>query len=107
MADRNRDFRPEEGQQSNQNWDDNNNGAGQNTSNTARGTEQHERDSTKENKSQKKGDNRAVEEQINTTGAGSSQRRDDGNVGPLDSDLDELPSKTRINRSNQTGPGLG
>jgi len=41
-----------------------------------------------------------------TEGYGSSQRSDSGNVGPLDADLNELPSKRRSG-NNQTGPGLG
>lgn len=40
-------------------------------------------------------------------GPGSSQRNRDTNVGPLDADLNELPSRKRIDEDNQTGPGLG
>lgn len=57
-------------------------------------------------------DARIIDEQTNTTGAGSSQRnRGDtatGSVGPLDADLAQLPSQKRRDRgSNLTGPGLG
>lgn len=41
------------------------------------------------------------------TGYGSSQRSERENVGPLDSDLADLPSEKRLDRSNDTGPGLG
>lgn len=93
MTDRNRDYRPEEGQQSNQNWDDNND---QNTN----------REQSFQN-TDNKGNARVIDDQLNSSGIGSSQRRDDGNVGPLDSDLEDLPSHKRIDRNNQTGPGLG
>lgn len=95
MSNRNRDFKPEEGQQTNENWDD------QNTHSTQSGRNEPNSDN------QKKGTSRSVADQTSSTGAGSSQRRDDGNVGPLDSDLEQLPSEKRIDRSNQTGPGLG
>lgn len=41
----------------------------------------------------------------NTRSAG--QRREDTNAGPLDADLNDLPSKRRTSGNNQTGPGLG
>ena len=41
-----------------------------------------------------------------TAGYGSSQRADRENIGPLDADLNDLPSERRSG-SNQTGPGLG
>ena len=46
------------------------------------------------------------ERQESTEGYGSSQRDEPRqNVGPMDADLEELPSKKRS--GNQTGPGLG
>lgn len=95
MTNRNRDYQPEEGQQTNENWDD-----AQTQSN------QEERNNSS-NETNKKGTSRSVADQTSSTGAGSSQRRDDGNVGPLDADLESLPSEKRIDRNNQTGPGLG
>lgn len=95
MSNRNRDFKPEEGQQSNENLDD------QNTQSNQEGRNEKNIDTNK------KGTSRNVAGQTSSTGAGSSQRRDDGNVGPLDADLESLPSEKRIDRSNQTGPGLG
>jgi hypothetical protein len=84
-----RDVRPQRGQQSNENWDDNNN-----TLNTGTGTG--------------RTDARRTEDETNTTGAGSSQRDKDENVGPLESDLEQLPSEKRRDRgSNLTGPGIG
>jgi hypothetical protein len=88
-----RDFRPTRGQESNENWDD---------SNT-------DREDTNASDSS---DARIIDEQTNTSGAGSSQRSNPdnaaGNVGPLDADLEQLPSQKRRDRgSNLTGPGLG
>ena len=84
-----RDVRPQQGQKSNENWDQNND---QRTSDTSSG----------------RGDARNIDEQTNTTGAGSSQRNKQDNVGPLESDLEKLPSEKRRDRGeNQTGPGLG
>lgn len=84
-----RDVRPQQGQKSNENWDQNND---QRTSDTSSG----------------RGDARNIDEQTNTTGAGSSQRNKQDNVGPLESDLEKLPSEKRKDRGeNQTGPGLG
>ena len=89
----NPDFRPQRGQESNENRD------------------QVNRESNEENQGEKS-DARSIEEQTNTSGAGSSQRRNPdnaaGNVGPLDADLEQLPSQKRRDRgSNLTGPGLG
>ena len=84
-----RDVRPQEGQKSNENWDQNND---QRSSDTSSG----------------RSDARNIDEQTNTTGAGSSQRNKQDNVGPLESDLEKLPSEKRRDRGeNQTGPGLG
>ncbi|HUR12544.1 MAG TPA: hypothetical protein VM012_14310 [Flavitalea sp.] len=77
--------KPEKGQQSNENWDEQNDQ--QSDKNSA--------DTT-----------RALNER-NTSGSGSSQRSDKENAGPLDSDLEPLPSTRRMPNSNQTGPGLG
>lgn len=88
MAKRDRDFKPEEGQQGNQNWDDQNDKINQ------PGTEE-EKTSSAEAKDR------------STLGAGSSQRSREDNVGPLDADLSQLPSEKRMDRGNQTGPGLG
>ena len=87
------DFKPTRGQEGNENWDD---------ANTDREDTHASSDS----------DARVIDEQTNTTGAGSSQRHSDdnqiGNVGPLDADLEQLPSEKRRDRgSNLTGPGLG
>lgn len=49
----------------------------------------------------------ATRENTRAEGYGSSQRSEDTNVGPLDADLNELPSKRRTSENNQTGPGLG
>ena len=82
-----RDVRPQKGQQSNENWDRNNdNRSGTNSEKSAR----------------------EIDDEINTTGVGSSQRSRQDNVGPLESDLEQLPSEKRKDRGeNLTGPGLG
>ena len=49
----------------------------------------------------------ATRDNTSTSGYGSSQRSDDENVGPLDADLNELPSKRRNSGNNLTGSGLG
>jgi hypothetical protein len=85
MPDRDRDFQPEEGQQSNQNWDD------QNDQSKSRET---------------KPDAENTDRRTNTSGAGSSQRRKDDNVGPLDSDLSQLPSEKRRDRKDISGSGI-
>ena len=82
----NRDVRPQQGQQSNENWDDNNDSRSSGTGSNARN----------------------IDEDLNTTGVGSSQRNKQDSVGPLDSDLEQLPSEKRKDRgSNLTGPGIG
>jgi hypothetical protein len=85
--DTDRDVKPTRGQESNENWDDANN----------------DRDTSKGSRSNAI----SMDEETNTTGAGSSQRNKQENVGPLDSDLSELPSEKRADRGNATGPGLG
>jgi hypothetical protein len=88
--DTDRDVKPTRGQESNENWDDPN--------------EQPASDTNAD-----KGSNpRRVDEETNTTGVGSSQRSKQDNVGPLDPDLEQLPSEKRMDRgTNLTGPGLG
>jgi hypothetical protein len=84
-----RDVRPQQGQKSNENWDDNE----QSASDTSAG---------------RSSDARRTDEETNTTGAASSQRNREDNVGPLESDMEQLPSEKRRDRgSNLTGPGLG
>jgi hypothetical protein len=85
-----RDVRPQQGQQSNENWDANNDRRSSGTT------------SDKENSA------RQIDDKTNTTGIGSSQRNKRDNVGPLESDLEQLPSEKRRDRGeNLTGPGLG
>ena len=88
MADRDRDFRPEKGQEGNQNWDDKN--QDKSSQNEPGGTS-----------------SRRTDEDTTSSGIGSKQRTKEDNVGPLQSDLEQKPSEKRIDRSNQTGPGLG
>src|SRR5687768_2410893 len=84
-----RDVRPQKGQQSNENWDDSN-------------------DQRTETNSGRGNDARRTNDDTNTTGVGSSIRDKDENVGPLESDLEQLPSEKRRDRGeNLTGPGLG
>jgi hypothetical protein len=84
-----RDVRPQRGQESNENWDDNT----ERSSGTSAG---------------KGADARRMDEEINTTGVGSNQRNKEDNVGPLESDMEQLPSeKMRDRGGNLTGPGLG
>ena len=83
-----RDVRPQKGQQSNENWDANN--------------DKRSGDSGSGNSA------RHIDEETNTTGVGSAQRNKKDNVGPLESDLEQLPSEKRRDRGeNLTGPGLG
>ena len=65
------------------------------------------RTGNKKNKGRKGSSETATRENLRSEGYGSSQRRDDPNVGPLDADLNELPSKRRTSENNQTGSGLG
>ena len=87
-----KDVRPSEGQQSNERWDDINLNSGRD-----------EQENTSDNSDEKKGLSATqMDEQRNTSGYGSSQRRSTdiaaGSVGPLDSDLSDLPSQKRRNR---------
>ena len=61
----------------------------------------------KKNKERKGSSEAATRENTRATGYGSSQRSERDNVGPLDADLNELPSKRRTSGNNQTGSGLG
>lgn len=84
-----RDVKPQKGQESNVNWDESNDRSS--NDNESRGS-----------------DARRIDEETNTSGAGSGQRSRQDNVGPLQSDLEQLPSEKRRDRGgNQTGPGLG
>ena len=87
-----KDFRPGRGQQSNENWDDENNQF---------------KDNPRQN--EESSDKRVTDESGKGSGYGSSQRsKKDESVGPLDADFEELPSQKRSDRgSNLTGPGLG
>ena len=85
MSTNNQDIRkPEKGQESNENWDDQN----------------------QKNSEDTQAASQAIEDQHSSTAA-SSQRNRKENVGPLDADLEPLPSQKRMPDSNQTGPGLG
>ena len=79
--------KPEKGQESNENWDD------QPQKNT---------DDTKGNASV----SNAIEDQHASTAA-SSQRNKRDNVGPMDAEFEQLPSEKRMPDSNKTGPGIG
>lgn len=86
------------GQEGNQNWDDQND---QKRSGNAEPNPERMKD--------KKG-SAFNEEQGTASGYGTGQRDERENVGPLDADLDELPSKSLGRKdmgTNQTGPGLG
>jgi len=61
----------------------------------------------KKNKGRKGSSDTATRQNLRSEGYGSSQRKDDPNVGPLDADLNELRSKRRTSENNQTGSGLG
>ena len=63
--------------------------------------------SEEKNQPRKGSSESAARENTTTEGYGSSQRRDQENVGPLDADLNELPSKRRSSGDNTTGSGLG
>jgi hypothetical protein len=83
-------------QEGNQNWDDQND---------------QERSGNKQpNPERFKGGGSAFNEESTATGYGSSQRKQEGNVGPLDADTDDLPSENLDRKdmgTNSTGPGLG
>ncbi len=84
------------GQEGNQNWDDQN--------------DQKRSGNQEPNPERMKKGGSAFNEEGTATGAGSSQGNKRDNVGPLDADLDDLPSESRDRKdmgSNKTGPGLG
>jgi hypothetical protein len=83
-------------QESNQNWDDAN--------------DKERSGNQPPNPERLKGGGSAFNEEGTATGYGSSQRKQEGNVGPLDADMDELPSENTDRKdlgTNKTGPGLG
>lgn len=89
MSNRDRDFKPEEGQQSNQNWDESNDKLNPNKEQPG----QDEKTSD---------DTTSAIEQRDTSGA-SSQRTETGStgygsVGPMDAELNQLPSEKRAGR---------
>jgi hypothetical protein len=87
--DTDRDVKPTRGQESNENWDD---------------TGEKEPDT---NVSDTGENSRRINEETNTSGYGSSQKAERGNVGPLDADFDKLPSEKRAGRNNSaTGQGI-
>ncbi|HYE54133.1 MAG TPA: hypothetical protein VD996_04790 [Chitinophagaceae bacterium] len=102
MSDNNKNQDTNLGQQGNQNWDD------QNDQPTRGTTEPNpQRFSQEEEQNQNTGSGGSAFNEQNTSGYGSSQRgQEDSSVGPLDSDLADLPSQKRSG-NNQTGPGLG
>jgi hypothetical protein len=60
------------------------------------------------NKGKKGSSSMATRANTNTHGYGSGQRHSESNVGPLDADLNELPSKRRTSgNESPTGSGLG
>ena len=61
----------------------------------------------KKSKGRKGSSEMATRQNTRSAGYGSSQSSEDTNVGPLDADLNELPSKRRTSENNQTGSGLG
>ena|SRR5688572_2508276 len=79
------------GQEGNQDWDDQNDKRG---------------NIHKPNPERYEGKGSAFNENPQATGYGSSQRGEEPNVGPLDSDLADKTSEKRQG-NNKTGPGLG
>ena len=74
---------------------------------SSEGDEKSRTGNKQKNKEGKDSSERGTLENTSTQGYGSSQRKDQENVGPLDADLNELPSKRRTSGNNQTGSGLG
>ena len=106
------------GQQGNQNWDDQNDQrtsgskepnpermGQENTGRSQEGGQDEQRSEGQDSNQRSTGS--GFNENQTATGYGSSQRSERDNVGPLDADLSDLPSEKRLDRSNQTGPGLG
>ena len=91
MATTDRDFTPTEGENNNEDLNAMN--------------DQNNQDQDQEsNKNQKSA--RRIDDATNTSGYGSSQRTREDNVGPLQSDLAQLPSQKRRDRGSLTGSGL-
>ena len=85
MSANNQDIRkPEKGQESNENWDD----------------------QPQKNSEETRANSQSIEDQHASTVA-SSQRNKKDHVAPLDAEFEQLPSEKRMPDSNQTGPGLG
>ena len=83
-----RDVKPTRGQESNENWDDTN--EQQQDANASAGESA-----------------RRINDETNTSGYGSAQKAERGNVGPLDADFGQLPSEKRASRNNSaTGQGI-
>ena len=83
-------------QESNQDWDDQN--------------DQKRSGNQEPNPERLKKGGSAFNEEGTATGYGSNQRKQEGNVDPLDADKDELPSENIERKdmgTNKTGPGLG
>ena len=83
-------------QESNQNWDDAN--------------DQQRSGNQSPNPERFEGGGSAFNEEGTAVGHGSNQRKQEGNTGPLDADMDELPSENTERKdmgTNKTGPGLG
>ena len=87
------------GQESNQNWDDQND-------QPASGSREPNPERFEDKNLGQGGGSAFNERHQSTSGAGSGQRNERDNVGPLDADLNDLPSEKRSG-SNQTGSGLG
>lgn len=88
-----KDMNPKEGPQANERFED---------ANLNSAPSEQENTSGTEDEKQKPGARR-MDEERNTSGYGSSQRTSpdiaSGNVGPLDADLNELPSQKRRRRN--------
>jgi hypothetical protein len=83
-------------QESNQDWDDQN--------------DQKRSGNQEPNPERLKKGGSAFNEEETATGHGSNQRKQEGNVGSLDADKDELPNENIERKdmgTNKTGPGLG
>jgi hypothetical protein len=65
------------------------------------------RTGNKKNKGRKGSSETATRQNMNSDVDASKQQSGKPNVGPLDADLNELPSKRRSSENNQTGSGLG
>ena len=77
------------------------------SSNSPENNNEKRKGNKQKSKGRKGSSSTATRENTGTQGYGSSQRSGDTNVGPLDADLNELPSHRRTSGNNQTGSGLG